>query len=116
MPSLRMEGPYCLDIATIDEKVSQSSPGNFVLGRKNEEGTFLFNYIGRANADLNSKLKSWIAKTDKPFFKFRYSVSAREAFQVECKNFHDFVKKEKKRHPRKPADSNWKCPLCKIYS
>ncbi len=40
MPSLKMEGPYRFDIKTINEKVTRVSPGNFVLGRKNENGTF----------------------------------------------------------------------------
>lgn len=115
MPSLRMEGPYHFDIKTIDEKVTRVSPGNFVLGRKNENGTFLFSYIGRANIDLNSKLKSWVTKTDKPLFKFRYSVSAQAAFGMECENYHDFVKDGKNKHPRRPTSTDWKCPRCNFY-
>ena len=110
-----MEGPYSFDIKTINEKVTRVSPGNFVLGRKNESGTFLFNYIGRAFTDLNSKLKSRINKTDKPLFKFRYSVSAQDAFGTACENYHDFVKDKKKKHPRRPPNTDWKCPRCNFY-
>jgi hypothetical protein len=116
MPSLKMEGPYPFDIKTIDEKVTRVSAGNFALGRKNESGAFLINYIGRALTDLNSKLKSWVEKTDKPFFKFRYSVSAQDAFGIECENYHDFVKDGKNKHPRRPASTDWKCPRCNFYN
>ena len=115
MPSLSMEGPYRFNIKTINEKVTRVSPGNYVLGRRNDHGTFLFSYIGRANTDLNSKLKSRAEKIDKPFFKFRYSDSAQEAFRIECENFHDYVKDGKNKHPKRPANTDWQCPRCKIF-
>ncbi len=115
MPSLRMQGPYRLNIKTIDEKVSKISSGNYAIGRRNENGTFLFRVIGRANKDLNSKLKSWLNKTDKPLFKFRYSESAHEAFNTECVIYHDFAKKGKIKHPKRPATTDWKCPRCGYY-
>jgi len=112
MPSLRMEGPYSLEINIIEEKVDRVSPGNYALGRKNEKGTFLVSYIGRADTDLTSELKSWVDKTDKPLFKFRYAISARDAFGMECENYHDFVKNGKGKHPERPANTDWKCPRC----
>jgi len=115
MPSLRMEGPYNLNITTIDEKVTKTSPGNYAIGRRNENGTFLFRCIGRASRDLNSKLKSWVSKTNKPLFKFRYSKSAREAFTMECAIYHDFVKDEKIEHPKRPGSTDWRCPRCDFY-
>ena len=115
MPSLRMEGPFNLEIKTIDEKLDKISPGNFALGRKNEEGTFLVHYIGRADKDLISELKSWIDKTNRPLFKFRYATSSRDAFGMECENYHDFVKNGKGKHPERPTDTDWKCPRCNYY-
>lgn len=115
MPTLRMEGPYRFNVKTINEKVTRTSPGNYVLGRRTEQGAFLFSYIGRANADLNSKLKSRAAKINKPFFKFRYSDSAQEAFRTECENYHDYVKNGKSKHPKRPEDTNWQCPRCRIF-
>jgi len=115
MPSLRMKGPYSLDIKTVDEKITRVSAGNFVLGRKNENGTFLFSYIGRANTDLNSKLKSWIGKTVNPLFKFRYAISARDAFGIACENYHDFVTEGKAKHPERSEHTDWKCPRCGFY-
>ena len=110
-----MEGPYRLNIETIDEKVSKISSGNYAIGRRSEKGSFLFRCIGRASSDLNAKLKSWISKTDRPFFKFRYSSSAREAFFIECTNYHDFVKNGKIKHPKRPGSTDWRCPRCGFY-
>ena len=115
MPSLGMEGPYRLNFDTIDKKVNRVSSGNYAIGRRSKNGIFLFRVIGRANKDLNSKLKSWLDKTDKPLFKFRFSESAREAFEKECTIYHDFVKDKKIKHPRRPTKSDWKCPRCKFY-
>ncbi len=115
MPSLRMEGPYSLDIKTIDEKVTRVSPGNYALGKKNENGKFIFSYIGRSDTDLNSELKSWIDKTERPLFKFRYAISARDAFGIECENYHDFVKQGEVNHPQRPSGTDWKCPRCNFY-
>ena len=111
-----MEGPFSFDIKTIDEKVTRVSAGNFVLGRKNKNGNFLFNHMGRALTDLNSKLKSWVDKTDNPLFKFRYSITARDAFVIECENYHDFVKSKKNKHPRRPVSTDWECPRCNFYN
>jgi len=115
MPSLGMEGPYSLDNKTIDEKVARVSPGNYALGRENENGKFIFSYIGRADSDLNSELKSQVGKGDNQLFKFRYAISARDAFGIECENYHNFVKNKKGNHPERPAGSDWKCPRCSFY-
>jgi len=116
MPSLRMKGPYSLDIHTIEEKIDKVSPGNYALGRKNEEGSFLVSHLGRSNADLATELKSLIDKTDNPLFKFRYAISGRDAFGIECDNFHDFVKNGKGKHPERPSNTDWKCPRCNFYT
>lgn len=115
MPSLGMKGPYRLNSETINKIVNRVSSGNYAIGRRNKNGTFLFRVIGRANKDLNSKLKSLLNKTDKPLFKFRYSENAREAFEKECTIYHDFVINKKIKHPQRPTKSNWKCPRCEFY-
>jgi len=115
MPSLGMEGPYDLDIKTIDEKVTKSSPGNYALGRMDEKEVFVVSYISRADADLNSELKSWVGKTDRPLFKFRYAISARDAFGIECENYHDFDRDRKGKHPQRSEQTDWKCPRCNYY-
>jgi len=63
MSSLNMTGPYKLDAETIDNQVTKTSPGNYALGKKNDEGTFLVNYVGRSDSDVNRRLKDWIGET-----------------------------------------------------
>ena len=50
MASLGMDGPYKLDKETIDKKVTKKSPGNYSLGEKDDKGTFLVGYVGRADS------------------------------------------------------------------
>lgn len=90
MPSLGMKGPYKLDNDTIDAVVTQTSPGNYALGRKNDEGTFVVGYVGRSDSDVNDRLKSWVGNTKRPLFKFSYASSPKAAFEKECENYHDF--------------------------
>ncbi len=116
MPSLKMEGPYGLDIKTIEERVNRVSPGNYALGKKNEKGTFLVSYIGRADTDISAELKAWVSKSHMPLFKFRYATSSRDAFGIECENYHDFIKDGKGKHPERPAQTDWKCPRCNFYN
>jgi hypothetical protein len=114
MARLGMDGSFALTEETINEKVKLVSPGNYVLGRINEYGTFLIGHIGRSDENLNAKLKSWIGKTRKPFFKFRYAPSAKAAFGKQCDNYHDFCE-GKGVHPERPEGSDWSCPRCKTF-
>lgn len=115
MASLGMNGPYKLDGETIDAKVTKKSPGNYALGRKDDEGTFLVGYVGRADSDVNARLKSWVGKTKRPLFKFSYATSAKAAFEKECNNYHDFNPPSNDVHPDRPNGTNWKCPRCDIF-
>lgn len=112
MESLGMEGSYKLDEDTIDEKVTLTSAGNYALGRKNEDGTFLIGYVGRSDDDVNGRLKNWVGKTKSPLFKFSYASSVEEAFEKECNNYHDFNPPGNTSHPARPEGKDWKCPKC----
>ncbi len=50
-----------------------------------------------------------------PLFKFRYAISARDAFGIEYENYHDVVKHGKGKHPERSAGSDWKYPRCNFY-
>ncbi|MCF8242580.1 MAG: hypothetical protein K9J16_14475 [Melioribacteraceae bacterium] len=115
METLNMNGPYRLDSETIDEKVTKTSAGNYAFGKKDEEGNFLVGYVGRADKNLNSRLKSWIGKTKRPLFKYSYATSPKDAFIKECNNFHDFDPPGNSIHPDRPDNSNWKCPQCDVF-
>ncbi|WP_445370970.1 hypothetical protein ACH518_17220 [Methylomonas sp. HW2-6] len=114
MASLDMYGAYDLSLAKIDELVTKISEGNYALGVINQNThKFVVKYVGRAEEDLNVRLKQHVGKY--PKFKFSYAVSPQAAFEKVCRNFHDFGGTQKLRntvHPKPPAHADWKCPCC----
>jgi len=111
MPSLNMSGPFSLTEAEIDKQVTKKSPGNYALGEF-KNNTFNVSYVGRADVDLNKRLKDWIGKYKQ--FKFSYADSVQAAFEKECNNYHDFNPPDNKIHPARPEGSNSKCPRCNV--
>lgn len=112
MATLDMNGPYDLTTEKIDEKITKTSAGNYALGHLNDD-TFIVKYVGRADDDVNSRLKKWVGKYKK--FKFSYATSPKAAFEKECKNYHDFGENkslDNDIHPDRPAGTSWKCPYC----
>ena len=114
MARLVMEGPFDLDKAST--LTSRRHPQANALGRVEGE-TFYVSYVGRADNDVNDRLKDWVGKKYTKF-KFSYAASPKAAFEKECKNFHDFGGTEKLDndiHPDRPKNSDWKCPFCKNF-
>lgn len=110
--SLDMEGSFLFNEETIDEKVSPNKIGNYALGEKDDEGTFLVSYVGRSDSDLRDELKARSGTHNLPRFKFSYANSKEEAFNKECRNYHDFDPSKNKTHPDSPDGMNLKCPVC----
>ena len=113
--ALGMEGPYKLDIETIEARVTRTSPGNYALGNETEERKFLVGYVGRSDSDVRARLRSWVSKTRWSFFKFSYATSPKEAFEKECENYHNYAPPQNDRHPERPEDTDWSCPSCNIF-
>ncbi|HQI29227.1 MAG TPA: hypothetical protein PLT20_14170 [Sedimentisphaerales bacterium] len=117
MASLGMQGPHDLTGDGIDSAVTRTAAGNYALGYTKDDGTFIVQYVGRSDSDVNDRLHDW---TDAGFakFKFAYATSPKAAFEKECQNFHDFGGLEKLKndvHPDRPDGSGWKCPVCDIF-
>lgn len=97
--------------------VTKTSPGVYVLD-KTTKGSFQVNYVGRADTDLNGRLKDWVG-TKYKYFKFDYATSKMDAFKKECELWHNYGgpkgKLDNKKHPERPDKTNWKCPKCKIF-
>jgi len=110
-----MKGPYKLDAETIDAKVTRMSPGNYVLGRKNEEGKLFVGYVGRSDSDVRAQLKSRVDRTKDLLFKFSYANSPEAAFEKQCKYYHDFDPPGNYSHPARPRGTTWRCPRCDIF-
>ena len=103
---------------TIKQVVTKTSPGNYALGRIDEEdGLFIVEYVGRADIDVADRIAQHLGEPYK-HFKFSCATSPRAAFLKECQNYHDFGGKEKlnnKIHPDRPKGTDWKCPCCDIF-
>lgn len=115
--TLNMEGSYDLTEQSINTKVSKISAGNYALGYLNEENIFVVQYVGRSDYDVNERLQDHIGEKYKKF-KYSYATSPKNAFEKECRNYHDFGGSEKlanKIHPDRPQNSDWKCPVCNIF-
>lgn len=115
MASLGMNGPYDLTNDQIDKQVTKTSPGNYALGYS-EDKTFFVKYVGRSDTDLNGRLKDRVGEYKR--FKYSYATSSKAAFEKECHNYHDFGEDKKldnKKHPQRPADKSWKCPVCDVF-
>lgn len=117
MASLEMRGSFDLNTETIDNQVTKTSPGNYALGHINKENNhFIVEYVGRADSDLNGRLKQHVGEKYKKF-KYSYATSPKAAFQEECRDYHEFGENQKldnKIHPDKSEDTFWKCPYCDI--
>jgi len=107
---------YSFDSDVIDEVVTRTSPGNYALGYKNEQGKFIVNYVGRSDNDLNQELKNYLPGTGYRRFKFGYAQSPKAAFEKECENYHDFDGLDNEIHPRRPDESDWICPRCDVFA
>ena len=117
MANVKMNGPYFFNKDKVDEVVTRTSAGNYALGYVNDENTFIVQYVGRADIDVNTRLKQHIGEPYKRF-KFSYASSPKVAFEKECRNYHDFGESKKlnnKIHPDRPQNSSWKCPCCTIF-
>lgn len=113
MPSLGMEGPYSLELNSINSTVTRVSPGNYALGYTNPEtNRFVVKYVGRSDTDVKGRLISWLGNTSRPQFKYCYASSPKTAFEKECRNWHDFNPEDNTAHPAKPSGANWACPVC----
>jgi hypothetical protein len=107
-----MYGPFDFTSEEIDKQVRSGMIGNYALGHMNADA-FNVKYVGRSDTDLNLELK---ARLDRPYskFKFCYASSVREAFEKECRNYHDFGGKEmldNAVHPARPYGADWPCSV-----
>lgn len=112
MPQLNMQGPHNLETNTINNVVTPHSIGNYALGYTNDKGTFYVCYVGRSDTNLQERLRSWISNTTRPLFKYSYAQSPLEAFNKECKNYHEFTPSDNTIHPDKPNGTSHNCPIC----
>ena len=117
MPSLDMGNTmYTLDLDTINRLIGDGVIGNYALGLKTNNGSFMVKYVGRSDTNLKQRLIQHLSDEKKyPFFKYHVAQTIKEAYLWECKNFHDFGGEEyldNKVHPAKPEGLKDTCPYC----
>ena len=103
-------GPFPLNVETVDAEITKISPGNYRLGLKNVGGEFVPYYVGRSDKNLNQRLKDWVGEYD--WFTTAYAPSTKDAHEQECRDYHNLNPRDNKEHPKRPAETNLKCPIC----
>ena len=117
MAELGLIGPYALTREQIGDTVAANRIGNYAVGRPSakDEKRFIVSYVGRSDGDLQARLLELEAENKYKLFKFSYAESAGEAFEKECRNYHDFNAPDNDVHPSRPDGSTLKCPRCDIF-
>lgn len=117
MASLDMLGPFALTDNEVNKRVSENVMGNYAFGYIDKKSAFRVCYVGRSDSDLKKEIKQQM-KTDRAkgctHFKFSTAKSKKEAFEKECRNYHDFggnTKLHNKNHPDKPDGTEYECPV-----
>lgn len=108
----KLLGPFQLTQQEVDNYVMGSVPGNFALGYVKDH-EFHAQYVGRADECINYRLKEWIGKYT--HYKFGYTLSLREAFDRQCRFYHELNANGElmnETHPQPPAGTDYKCPYC----
>ncbi len=117
MASLNMLGPFPLNEQEIELRIKKGVPGNYAYGYLNDEERFLVQYVGRSDEDLNSRVRHGIGHYK--MFKYSYAKDKKEAFEKECRNYHEFGGDEgildNKIHPDRPKDTDFECPICDLF-
>jgi len=107
-----LDGDHSLTSWAIELKVRQRSGGAYALGIELlPNGEIPVKYVGRADHDLNNRLKEHASEGRYKYFAFIYCASVVAAYEKECELYHNFGNLDNAVHPIKPNPS-CKCPHC----
>lgn len=115
MANTGLEGPFQLSNESIDGCVTKTSAGVYILERSQSSDSFIVNYVGRSDNDLNGRLKKWVGIRGYRRFKASYFSSPKLAFEKECSIYHDFNGLDNEIHPQRPEGASWQCPHCNTF-
>lgn len=117
MAKLDMTGPFVLTKEEIEKQIPEKVIGNYAFGYIDpSDNKFVIEYVGRADGQpLRERIKHGIADGYKEFM-FSIAANAKEAYEKECKNWHEFGGPkgwlDNKIHPDKPNNTDYECPYC----
>jgi len=95
-----LSGCYELSNTIIDAVVRFTRPGAYALGTALNQSILQISYVGRADSDLNARLKQHVGRYRD--FQFVYTDSAYAAFAKECWLYHTFNPGGNQIHPARP--------------
>lgn len=106
---------YALNNDEVRRQVKSNQKGNYAFGIVKEDGLFYVYYVGRSDEDLQTEIIARSANYPQlTHFMYSYASSKKEAFEKECKNYHDFKCPAllNKIHPDRPDGADYHCPVC----
>ena len=110
-----MKGPYSLTEGQIDANVLPQA-GAYILVNTSNNAI----YVGKADSDLNNRLKdhlpqnevnTCIKRSGVNAFYFEHTQSSKDAYILECDWYHKYRPTCNAAHPAK-GFLNWFCPIC----
>ena len=111
--------PFRMTPDVIRSVVQKNRPGAYILGDAND-GNFVFKYVGRSDHCLQTRLLTHELLYRLPYFVFSYTDTARQAFELESKWWHDCKNSEVLLlniiHPDSPSGERFSCPYCQFQS
>jgi len=104
---------YTLLKEIVEKIIPKHATGAYFLGlEQNRE--FLIRYIGRSDTRLRMRLLSHVKNSKYSHFSFIKTDTIQQAFEIECREWHNAIELDNKIHPKKPKNLNYKCPYCVI--
>lgn len=104
---------YKLTVDNVKKRVPKNAPGAYLLGEeRNKE--FYVKYTGRSDTRLRGRLKDWAKKGKYSHFAYFVTETILEAYNIECREWHNAIELDNEIHPKKPKELEYKCPYCKI--
>jgi hypothetical protein len=93
----------------IEVSVKSKRPGVYILDRSIDP-PFKFHYVGRSDNDLPGNLRTWV-ESGYRYFKFDYAFDAQDAFETQCRVYHENHPPDNDGHPQKPHGASYECPV-----
>jgi hypothetical protein len=89
--------------------------GNYAIGTVLPNSKFAVTHLGRSDVDLKQELLLNLptAGPQRNQFKFSYAASAKEAYEKDCRLFHNLYHWgiDNKTHPSPPTGTSYPCPV-----
>jgi len=118
MLNVGLSKSYSFNSETVDKIIKIKAAGNFALGELDDNGDFVAGYVGWSDSDIKNEIRAMLGGRYSAF-RYSYALTAKDAFEKNCRIFHDLggkVMLDNKEHPARPERVKWRCPLCDIFN